>query len=163
MIEHIWAGWRATFVPGEKMADDGCVLCTIGEVNDLDESLVVCRGEFAYVVLNLYPYTSGHLMVVPRRHIAAIGEVELNEGEEMLRYVRIAVATLEDRLGAQGINVGMNLGRPAGAGIADHIHVHVVPRWTGDANFMSTAASTRVLPEALPDTLAKLRSAWPSG
>ncbi len=163
MIEHIWAGWRATFVTGEKMADDGCVLCTIGEVNDLDESLVVCRGEFAYVVLNLYPYTSGHLMVVPRRHIAAIGEVELNEGEEMLRYVRIAVATLEDRLGAQGINVGMNLGRPAGAGIADHIHVHVVPRWTGDANFMSTAASTRVLPEALPDTLAKLRSAWPSG
>lgn len=162
MTDHIWAGWRAAFVTGESKPGDECVLCAIAKDDDLDQRFVVSRGDLCYAVLNLYPYTSGHLMVVPKRHIGTIGEIERAEAEELFRFVGYAVAALSGPVGAEGINVGMNLGKPAGAGIADHLHVHVVPRWTGDANFMSTTASARVLPEALPDTLARIRSAWPA-
>lgn len=161
-LEHVWAGWRAAFVSGASdAAAQGCILCSIGDGVDGADELVVARREHAFCVLNLYPYTSGHLMVVPRRHLAEPAGLEPAEAGELWRLVLEAIGALKRAYRPEGVNLGVNLGRAAGAGIADHLHVHVVPRWVGDANFMATAAQTRVLPEALPDTRDRLRAAWP--
>ena len=161
-MEHLFAGWRAQFVTGGERPP-GCVFCTIGdEIDHDDQHYVVARGSMSFVVLNLYPYTSGHLMVVQRAHIGGLVGLEGPLAQEMLGLVRRAHDALEAAYRPEGINIGMNLGRAAGAGIAEHVHVHLVPRWSGDANFMSTIAETRVLPETLSDTLAKLRDHWPS-
>jgi ATP adenylyltransferase len=160
-LEHLWAGWRAAFVTETPSPRGGCVLCAIGEGEDGADELVVARGNAAYCVLNLYPYTAGHLMVVPLRHVGDVEELEAAEANELWDLVRQGIRALRAVYEPQGLNLGMNLGRAAGAGIADHLHVHVVPRWVGDANFMVTAAQTRVLPEALPATRDKLRRAWP--
>jgi ATP adenylyltransferase len=158
-MEHLFAGWRAQFVTGGERPS-GCVLCAIRDTRDDDANYVVARGAHCYVVLNLYPYTSGHMMVVPHRHTGALEEVDAATSVELVRMIRAAEATLRVAYDPGGINIGVNLGRAAGAGIEEHLHVHVVPRWSGDANFMATVANTRVLPEALPDTLAKLRASW---
>jgi ATP adenylyltransferase len=121
------------------------------------DSLVLVRGRAAYVILNLYPYNNGHLMVVPNRHVASLVEATAEELAEMMALTRDAEIALTEAYQPQGINVGINLGRPAGAGIVDHIHVHLVPRWTGDTNFMSVVGNTRVLPEDLRDTAGRLR------
>jgi ATP adenylyltransferase len=133
-----------------------CVFCA-ALAQDEAHSLVLFRGSSCYVLLNLYPYTNGHLMVVPVRHIAALAEATREELDEMMRLTRRAEIALAEVYRPHGLNVGMNLGRPAGAGIPDHLHVHVVPRWHGDTNFMSVVGATRVVPEELSQTAARLR------
>jgi ATP adenylyltransferase len=132
------------------------VFCDAAQ-NDEGRALTVFDGDTCYVILNLYPYNSGHLMVVPRRHVASLAHLTTAELTEMAELTRRCEMTLTEAYAPQGINLGMNLGRPAGAGIVDHLHVHLVPRWTGDTNFMSIIGNVRVLPEELPRTAERLR------
>jgi len=154
-MERLWSPWRLAYVtatggPGETT---GCIFCKTGD--DLD--LLVARGRACYVSLNLYPYNNGHLMVVPHRHVGTLAAATDEELSELIRLTRHAEIALTEAYKPQGINVGMNLGRPAGAGIVDHLHVHLVPRWTGDTNFMSVVGNVRVLPEELGETARRLR------
>jgi ATP adenylyltransferase len=155
-VEHLWSPWRLAYVTGATPANldsSGCIFC---RADDPDESLVVFRGQSAYVVLNLYPYNNGHLMVVPYRHVANLQSTTASERDEIMRLTRHAEMALMEAYNPQGLNIGINLGRPAGAGVLDHLHVHLVPRWNGDTNFMSVFAETRVLPETLSDTRRRL-------
>ena len=134
----------------------GCVFCiakTIGE----GRQLIVHEGKLAYVILNKFPYNAGHLMVVPQRHVAQMALLERDELTEMAVLTQLCERVLNEAYSPQGINVGMNLGRPAGAGIVDHLHIHLVPRWNGDTNFMTVVGEVRVLPEELPRTVERLR------
>lgn len=135
---------------------DGCVFCAAAS-SDEGRALVVHEGVLTYVILNLYPYNVGHLMVVPRRHVATLALLERDELTEMALLTQLSEKVLAEAFNPQGINIGMNLGRPAGAGIVDHLHTHLVPRWNGDANFMTVVGEVRVLPEELPRTAEKLR------
>ncbi|RAY17324.1 HIT family hydrolase [Actinomadura craniellae] len=141
--------------PGE-----GCPFCEIPGMSD-EDGLVVARGEAVYAVLNLYPYNSGHLMVVPYRHVADYADLDAAETGELAELTKRALLALRKASGAQGFNVGMNLGGVAGAGIAAHLHQHVVPRWGGDTNFMPVVGRTKVLPQLLRDTRQLLADAWP--
>ena len=134
----------------------GCIFCQALERGDADP-LLLCRGRLAFVILNLYPYNNGHLMVVPNRHVASLTDARVDELAELMALTRHAEMALNEVYHPQGLNVGLNLGRPAGAGVADHLHVHVVPRWSGDTNFMSVVGSVRVLPEDLHATAARLK------
>ncbi len=134
------------------------MLCRVLE----EGSQVVVRNDAAAVVLNAYPYTSGHLMVMPVRHVGEIEDLHPEEAGAVWGAVTEAVQALKSAYTPEGLNLGVNLGRPAGAGVPGHFHVHVLPRWNGDTNFMTTVAEARVLPEALPDTYARVRDAWPS-
>ena len=135
---------------------DRCIFCDGGPESSRDE-LVLVRTPLAYVVLNLFPYNNGHLMVVPNRHVASLASSTPGELSDLMRLTRHAEIALAEAYTPQGINVGINLGRPAGAGVVDHLHVHLVPRWTGDTSFMSVVGNTRVLPEELSQTAARLR------
>lgn len=160
-LERLWAGWRSPYlaqVTNDDVVVGGCVLCRVLD----DGSQVVHRGEAAAVILNAYPYTSGHLMVVPVRHVGEMEDLTAEEGTATWTAVTDAVKALKTAYRPEGLNVGVNLGRSAGAGVPGHFHVHVVPRWNGDANFMTTVAEARVLPEALPDTYARVKDAWPN-
>jgi ATP adenylyltransferase len=137
--------------------EQGCVFCDARDARDDPNSLVVLRGETCFVLLNLYPYNNGHLMVVPNRHISNLTSAAGDELSEMMRLARLAEIALTQAYGAHGINMGLNLGRPAGAGILDHVHLHVVPRWNGDTNFMTVVGEARVMPEELSQTVARLR------
>ena len=135
---------------------EGCVFCEA--LADVENSrLVVYRAEAAFIILNMFPYTCGHLMVVPARHIATLGAASPAERAEMIELTSLAEVTLSEVYRPQGLNVGMNLGRAAGAGIVDHMHIHVVPRWNGDTNFVSVVGGVRVLPEDLDHSAARLR------
>jgi ATP adenylyltransferase len=135
----------------------GCVLCrAIGGASGADR-LVVHAGERNFVVMNLFPYNGGHVMVAPRRHVGSLAEATLEELSEMMALARRLEAVFQEAYRPDGINVGMNLGRPAGAGVADHIHMHVVPRWTGDTNFMTVVSGTRVIPEEPEQACLRLR------
>ena len=134
----------------------GCVFCDALQT-DGGRALIVGEGTTCFVILNLYPYNSGHLMIVPRRHVGTLAALEAAEVSELAALTRRAEIALTEAYQPQGINVGMNLGRPAGAGVLDHLHVHLVPRWTGDTNFMSVVGNVRVLPEELPRTAERLR------
>ena len=155
--ENLWAPWRLEYVTGDK--PDGCVLCTKQDEDDA-EALVVARGEHVYVVLNLYPYNNGHLMVVPHRHVADLDALTLEESAEAQRMLERGVRAARSALGAGGFNVGLNLGEAAGAGIASHLHWHLVPRWQGDTNFMPVLADIRVMPQHMNTTWKLLRDAW---
>ncbi|MGH9170175.1 MAG: HIT family protein [Acidimicrobiales bacterium] len=167
-MEHLWAGWRSAYVGAAGAAEPlqvngsrGCVFCGILESGALDEDRgIIAEGDTVVVILNAYPYTSGHLMVMPRRHVRELEELTSEEAVEMWSTVHRAVAALKRAYRPDGLNLGLNLGRAAGAGIPGHLHVHAVPRWLGDSNFMTAAASVRVLPESLPDSWRKLRAAW---
>jgi ATP adenylyltransferase len=149
---------RMAYIRGEGKGD-GCPFCSIPSLSD-EDGLVVARGALAYAVLNLYPYNSGHLMVVPFRHVASYDELSSQEAAEVAVLTQHALRALRSATGAQGFNVGMNLGVVGGAGIAAHLHQHVVPRWGGDTNFMPVVGQTRVLPQLLPDTRTLLAQAW---
>ena len=136
--------------------DTGCVFCDALH-HDEGRALVVGEGVTCFVILNLYPYNAGHLMVVPRRHVGTLAGLEQTEMVEVAEWVRRSEMALNEAYEPQGIIVGMNLGRPAGAGVLDHLHVHLVPRWTGDTNFMSVVGNVRVLPEELPRSAERLR------
>ena len=148
---------RMAYIRGEGKSD-ACPFCEIPSYTD-EDGLIVARGELAYAVLNLYPYNSGHLMAVPFRHVASYDDLTVEEAAEVAALTQHALRALRHATGAQGFNVGMNLGVVGGAGIAAHLHQHVVPRWGGDTNFMPVVGHTRVLPQLLPDTRALLAQA----
>jgi ATP adenylyltransferase len=154
-VERLWSPWRLAYVSGSG-EPKGCVFCHAQGPNDA-AALVLFRGETCFVILNLYPYNNGHLMVVPNRHVATLADSTPAELSELMVLTRRAEIALTEAYRPQGLNVGMNLGRPAGAGVVDHLHVHLVPRWTGDTNFMSVVGEVRVLPEDLDQTAARLR------
>jgi ATP adenylyltransferase len=158
-FQRLWAPERLTYVTGPK--DEGCPFCEVPEKSD-EEGLVVHRGDACYVVLNLYPYNPGHLMVVPYRHVAGYEDLTPGEVGEVGALTQDAVRALRAASGAHGFNVGLNLGAVAGAGVAQHLHQHVIPRWGGDTNFMPVVARTRVLPQLLGETREMLAAAWPS-
>jgi ATP adenylyltransferase len=135
----------------------GCVLCRARDGEDGADRLIVHATDLTFVVMNLFPYNGGHVMVAPRRHVGSLGEARLEELGEMMALVRRLEAVFQEAYRPDGINVGMNLGRPAGAGVADHIHMHVVPRWTGDTNFMTVVSGTRVIPEEQAQACLRLR------
>ncbi len=140
--------------------DAGCIFCLAVAQEDSPENLIVKRGETAFVILNRFPYTSGHLMVVPYQHTSDLGSLSSVCRCEMIELVNASIEVLKQVYRPQGFNLGMNLGEPAGAGIADHLHMHVVPRWSGDTNFMSTVGGVRVLPEELEDTYRRIKEVW---
>ena len=142
--------------------DPGCFLCRAAEGADDEESLVVDRGERAFVLLNRFPYASGHLLVAPYRHEAEFGGLAAEEALEVHRLVARSLEVLAETMRPQGANVGWNLGRVAGAGVVDHVHLHVVPRWSGDTNFMPVLADVKVMPEHLAETRRRLVAAWPN-
>jgi ATP adenylyltransferase len=154
MPKPLWAPWRLEYI---EHADEGpgCIFC------EPDEELVLHRSSRAFVILNRFPYTSGHLMVAPKRHVGDYGALTDEEALEIHRLAKAALEALSAAYRSQGHNLGWNLGRVAGAGIVDHVHLHVVPRWAGDTNFMPVLADVRVLPEALAETARRLHEAWP--
>lgn len=166
-LERLWAGWRLPYL---EAADDdrhggdteACIFCRILASDESpDQTYVVWRDEHCAAVLNAFPYTSGHLMVMPVRHVADLEECSAEEAAAVWKVVGDAVVAVRSAYSPEGLNVGANLGKAAGAGVPGHLHVHCVPRWSGDTNFMTVLAETRVLPEALSSTFARIRDAWP--
>jgi ATP adenylyltransferase len=163
-FQRLWTPHRMAYIQGENKptgpgAGDGCPFCSVPSGSD-EDGLIVRRGEHVYAVLNLYPYNSGHLMVVPYRHVADYTELDEAETAELAALTKQAMTTLRVASAAQGFNIGMNQGDVAGAGIAAHLHQHVVPRWSGDMNFMPVVGHTKVLPQLLADTRKMLADAW---
>ncbi|HEX5734259.1 MAG TPA: HIT domain-containing protein [Blastocatellia bacterium] len=154
-MEHIFSPWRYKYIASADK-ETGCVFCRARDGNDRD-FLIVHRGDLNFIILNLYPYTSGHLMIVPYEHVDSLAAIDCQTTTEMMEMAKRAQTALEAEYRPDGFNIGMNLGRSAGAGVADHIHLHVVPRWTGDANFVSIVGETRVLPEDLATTYERLK------
>jgi len=167
-LEQLWAGWRHEYVSGATAAerageDGGCVFCRLAQSGPPSaDNGVVWRGERTFAVLNAYPYASGHLLVLPTRHEEDLGALDAEESVELWRTVTSAVAALGAAYDPDGMNLGANLGRAAGAGIPRHLHLHVLPRWSGDTNFMTTVAGVRVMPESLGVAWEKLHAAWPA-
>lgn len=156
-IQRLWAPWRSGYVAGGEPVE-GCPFCVLparGPEHDRENHLLV-RGEHSYVIFNAYPYNPGHVMIVPFAHLADLERLDEPTAAELWRLGRRSVTVLTERLGAEGVNLGMNLGRAAGAGIADHLHLHAVPRWVGDTNFVSVVGATRILPRALDEMYDEL-------
>ena len=166
-FERLWTPHRMVYLLGEDKPSDSfagpqCPFCRAPGRSD-DEGLMVARGELAFVVLNLYPYNPGHLMVCPYRHVSEYPDLTGEETADVARLTQTAIRVLSEVSGPHGFNVGINQGGVAGAGIAGHLHQHVVPRWNGDANFLPIVARTKALPELLSQTRARLAAAWPAG
>jgi ATP adenylyltransferase len=161
MPERLWAPWRLEYVADARL-QEGCVFCAeaAGEIGD-DESLVVHRGELVFALLNKFPYTSGHLMLAPLRHVSELFELTAAEAASLHELTVRALGALRDVYRPDAFNVGWNLGEDAGGSISAHLHEHVVPRWAGDTNFMPVLADVKVLPEHLLRTRERLRAAWP--
>lgn len=155
-MQRIFAPWRRAYVTeGGKQAE--CVLCEALRTEAADDSLVVHVAPLNFVMMNLYPYNSGHLMVAPRRHVATLQGATMEELDEMMALARRLEAVMAEAYRPDGVNLGMNLGKPAGAGVADHLHLHFVPRWSGDTNFMTVSGGTRVIPEDPREACRRLR------
>ena len=154
-MDQLWSPWRLAYVSGGAKSE-GCVFCE-AQHEEKAAPLVVYQGTTCYVILNLFPYNNGHLLIVPNRHFASLAEATHEELCEMMSLVQRSELALKEAYDPQGLNVGINLGKPAGAGILEHLHVHIVPRWNGDTNFMTVVGKTRVLPEELPATADRLR------
>jgi ATP adenylyltransferase len=162
-MDRLYAPWRMAYVeqPQEPAPDaTGCIFCDKAASTDDVASLIVHRGATCFVLLNLFPYNNGHLMVVPYLHTAALADLDADTSLELLTLAKEAQAALGKAMHPEGYNLGMNLGTVSGAGIADHLHLHVVPRWNGDTNFMPVLADVKVLPDSLENTCRKLREAW---
>ena len=161
-MDRLWSPWRYQYISKTDEAP-GCIFCVKPAENRDSENYIVHRGASCFVLLNLYPYTSGHLMVAPYAHVATLEDAAEAAVLEMMRLTRAAEGHIRRVYRPEGLNIGMNIGRWAGAGVAGHIHMHVLPRWAGDANFMTTVGETRVLPEDLNTTYEKLRGAFLEG
>ncbi len=166
MLERLWAGWRITFLEGKGVPDnvpaeaEGTLFERILASADDEAAAIIHRGTLVSVILNIYPYGSGHMLVVPNRGVEKLSELSADESRELWDTVQHAVGVTEAVYRPAGINVGLNQGRAGGASVPDHIHVHVLPRWEADTNFMTAIAETRVLPEPLEESIRKLRAAW---
>ena len=158
-MDHIYSPWRKEYFDRDKNKP-ACVFCEAAKQPDNPENLIIFPGKLAFVILNRYPYTSGHLMVVPYMHSKDMADLSDDTLLEMMQLTQKAVRVLGQEYQPQGFNIGMNLGAIAGAGITEHLHMHVVPRWQGDANFVSVIGQTRVLPETLEETYQRMREAW---
>lgn len=157
-MDYLWSPWRYQYVT--RAADSsGCIFCEKAAENDDERNLIVFRGERNFILLNLFPYTSGHVLIAPYEHVAQLEEAAEETLMEMMSLARRVSASIRRVYQPQGLNLGMNIGECAGAGIAGHIHMHVLPRWTGDSSFMTTISETRVVPENLSDTYRKLKEA----
>lgn len=154
-MDRLWSPWRLEYVTSNK-ADTGCVFCDVSRPPSPD-SLIVYERKTCYVILNLYPYNNGHLLIVPYRHTPSLASLTTEELHETAELMQLCERALLEAYQPHGINVGVNLGKPAGAGVLEHVHVHVVPRWNGDTNFMTVVGETRVLPEELGQSAARLK------
>ena len=158
-MERIWSPWRMAYIQAAKEQGEGggCIFCDLPAEGDDERTMILARGELAFVIVNSFPYNPGHLMVAPFRHVGAFTSLEAPELADVDALVARSIRALEQEMEPHGYNLGMNLGRVAGAGIPDHVHWHLVPRWNGDTNFMPVVGQTRVLPELLEETYARLR------
>ena len=154
-MDRLWAPWRLSYVTAAPAPPTDCIFCDARD--NRDHELVLLRGRQCFVILNLYPYSNGHLMVVPNRHVCTLESLDEPERNELMALTRVSEMALTEAYHPQGMNVGINLGKAAGAGIENHLHVHLVPRWPGDTNFMTAVGQTRVLPEGLGETAARLK------
>ncbi|RII29394.1 MAG: HIT family hydrolase [Geobacter sp.] len=154
-MERIWAPWRMSYISNTEH-EDGCIFCLAWESSDDQEKLVLVRRQHSLIMLNRYPYTCGHLMVAPVRHTAEMNDLDDDQVLDLIKGVRQACDLLRKVAHPGGINIGMNLGKAAGAGVEEHLHIHVVPRWNGDTNFMTVTGSVRVIPEGLMESYARL-------
>ncbi|MDT7778686.1 MAG: adenylyltransferase [Acidobacteriota bacterium] len=165
-MDRLYTPWRYDYIKGasgEKTGfGDSCVFCALPARDDDESTYILHRARHNFVVLNVYPYTSGHLMIVPFEHTADFAALDVETSNELMRLAKLTVGLLEEAYHPHGFNLGMNLGRAAGAGVTDHLHMHLLPRWLGDANFMTTVGETRVLPETLRMTYDKLRGRFES-
>ncbi|MCU1285172.1 MAG: histidine triad protein [Acidobacteriales bacterium] len=159
-MDHIWSPWRYAYITGSAgQPETGCIFCDKPKETDDRKSLIVHRGEHCYVILNAFPYTSGHVMIVPYAHTDELQKLDSASATEMMVTTQKVERALRELYRPDGINIGMNIGKAAGAGIAGHIHMHALPRWIADANFMSVIGETRVLPEALDVTWERMQKA----
>ncbi len=158
MVNQLWAPWRMEYILASKQA--GCFLCDAAQAEVDKDHLVLQRRQHTFTLLNRYPYTNGHCMTVPYRHISELSDLTDAEQLELMQATRDCVTILRQTMGIHGANVGINLGEAAGAGLAEHLHIHIVPRWQGDTNFMPVMADTRVMPQSLLDTYDQLLPAF---
>jgi ATP adenylyltransferase len=156
-VKRLWAPWRVTYITATKVS--GCIFCDAPGARDYRAALVLHRASLGFLILNRYPYNSGHVMAVPYRHVARLEQLAPKEMQELMALSDLAVRALERAMSPEGFNIGLNLGRAAGAGIDDHLHIHVVPRWAGDTNFMPVLGDVKVLPEDLEATYDRLAAA----
>ncbi len=157
-MERIFAPWRIRYIMSPK--HEGCIFCDFPKENRDEERLIVYRGEKCFVMMNNYPYNPGHVMVAPYRHVGSLEELDESEALEIIKLSQRAVKVIRETMDPDGFNIGINLGKVAGAGIEDHIHLHIVPRWNGDTNFMPVIADVKIIPEAVEETYKKLRSGF---
>jgi ATP adenylyltransferase len=155
-MDYLWTPWRYTYIKSADTAQ-GCIFCDKPKEHDDEKNLIVYRGQYCYVILNAFPYTSGHAMIVPYAHVDEFQKLDPASANELTALTQKLEGVLRSLYRPEGINLGMNIGKAAGAGVAGHIHMHILPRWTADANFMSVVAETRVLPEDLPTTYKRMK------
>jgi len=159
-MDRLWRPWRLGYVSNiEKTRDEECIFCSKPSEEDELVALILHRGEAAYIIMNLYPYNTGHVMVAPYRHVGAMEELTPSELSEIMGLTTLAVRAIKQEMKPQGFNLGMNLGEAAGAGFADHLHMHIVPRWQGDTNFMPVVGRSKVMPETIEGTYRRLSRA----
>lgn len=162
-MKRLWAPWRMPYIE-QSSPEPGCLFCTKAAASEDEQNLILYRADACFVMMNLYPYNSGHLMVVPYQHVGRLDEVHPATGADLFQAAQLSVQVLTEGLHPEGFNLGINQGKTAGAGVADHIHLHIVPRWDGDTNFVPVLADAKVIPELLSATYAKLRPLFaPSG
>ena len=154
----LWAPWRMAYIKKFSEKDSGCFLCKAGSEKRDEENLVVFRGEHCFVIMNRYPYNNGHLLIAPYRHVGSITDLNEEESSEIMKLIKLSVEALRKEYRPDGFNVGLNLGKAAGAGLESHLHFHVVPRWVGDTNFMPVFSDTKVIPEDLRESWRRLKS-----
>ncbi len=155
-MEHIFAPWRIEYIRMEKK--DGCIFCELPAENDDENNLILYRGKYAFVIMNNYPYNPGHVMVAPFRHVGDFDSLTAEEIKEIHQLVSLMIRAIKRAMNPDGFNIGLNIGRVAGAGVEHHIHVHIVPRWNGDTNFMPVISDTKVIPQALKETYHELKT-----
>jgi len=158
-MKYLWSPWRMKYVENSK-EEEGCVFCNAQAKEDSAQNLIAQRGKHAYVILNRYPYTSGHLMVIPFEHKPNLEELDSATRAEMVELISLCTTVLQAVYKPEGFNIGANIGEAGGAGVKEHVHFHIVPRWMGDTNFITTVSETRVLPESLEDTYKRVKAGF---